>query len=552
MIRELFLPVQIKGYYLFGQRIIGLDVGKTHVSATQVYLKGKKISIEKYVEEKLETGTQANYNERAILALQKVLSQLDKYDAVHSALSSAVAIFKEIKLPFVSYDKIKMVVKYEIEPLLPFSLSDAVVDFIITKQNKDESSSQVLVAAVQNQHIENHLQILHSAGIFPDIITIDLFALYGLYKKIPSFRTFSGNVALVDLGTQTTRMAYIQDGQLRFVRTINKGTYNAAKEVADALGLQPPQAMDYISRFGLEKSTNQQYMQSITQTMTQFWQEVQFTLQSFTMQGSTQEATTKIVLLGGGSEIKGLASFVQSMLNTPCELLHITDILHDPSITFQNKTILPSSSIISLSTAIPAQVTEQFNLLQGQALKEKENDFNKQIIVGAFLSLALLGSLFTYTLLQIRKFSNEAIASRNEALKVLTDRPNFKDELKEGLKSIKKEKDLLPEATRIAEDVVKQKEAVWMAFTGPARSTILKYLLELTKRIDKEALGFDIQSLSISEGTMTIKASVKSHDALKILERELKESKLFTSVSSPEETTFSMKITLAKSGEEQS
>ncbi len=550
MIRELFLPVQIKGYYLFGQRIIGLDVGKTHVSATQVYLKGKKISIEKYVEEKLEAGSTTNYNERATIALQKVFTQLDKYDAVHSALSSSVAIFKEIKLPFISYDKIKMVVKYEIEPLLPFSLSDAVVDFIITKQYKDENSSQVLVAAVQNQHIESHLHLLQSAGISPDIITIDLFALYGLYKKIPSFRTFSGNVVLVDLGTQTTRMAYIQDGQLRFVRTINKGTYNTAKDVADALGMQPNEAMDYILRFGVEKSTNQQYLQSITQNMTQFWQEVQFTLQSFTMQGNTQESISKIVLLGGGSEIKGLANFVQAMLNTPCELLHITDILHDPSIAIKNKTSLPSSSIISLSTAIPSQVTEQFNLLQGQALKDKESDVNKQIILGLLLSFVLIGSLFTYTFFQIRKFKNEATASRDEALKALTDRTNFKDELKDGLKAIKKEKDLLPEATRIAEDVVKQKEAVWFAFTGPARSTILKYLLELTKRIDKEALGLDLQNLSISDGIMTMKASVKSHDALKILERELKESKLFTSVTSPEETTFTMKITLAKNGEE--
>lgn len=549
MIRELFLPVHIKGYYLFGQRIIGLDVGKTHVSATQVHLKGKKISIEKYVEEKLEVGTQNNYNERAIHALQKVLTQLDKYDSVHSALSSSVAIFKEIKLPFIGYEKIKMVVKYEIEPLLPFSLSDATVDFIITKQHTDENSSQVLVAAVQNQHIENHVHILQSAGITPDIITIDLFALYGLYKKIPSFRVFAGNVVLVDLGTQTTRLAYIQDGQLRFVRTINKGTYNAAKDVADALALEPNQAMDYITRFGLEKSTHQQYMQTITQSMTQFWQEVQFTLQSFTMQGSN-EAISKIVLLGGGSEIKGLANFVQTMLNTPCELLHITDILHDPSITIANKTLLPSSSIISLSTAIPSEVTENFNLAQGQILKDKERNFNIQVIVGLFLSLALLGALFLYIFLQTRKFKNEAVASRNEALSLLTDRSNFKDELKDGLKGIKKEKDLLPEAVRIAEDVVKQKEAVWFAFTGPARSTILKYLLELTKRIDKDALGLDIQSLSIADGIMTIKASVKSHDALKVLEREIKESKLFTSVNSPEETTFTLKITLAKSGEE--
>jgi type IV pilus assembly protein PilM len=550
MIREIFLPNKIRGYYLFAQRIVGIDIGKAHISATQIYLKGRSILIEKYIEEKLETGNSINYSERATKALQHVVSQLDKFDKVHTALSSSVAIFKEIKLPFLSYDKIKMVVNYEIEPLLPFSINDAVIDFIITKQHPQESTSEILVAAVQNQHIAQHLQIVQNAGISPEIITIDLFALYGFYKRIPAYEQLS-NTVLVDLGPQVTRIAYIQDGQLRFIRSINKGVLHLAKIVGDNLDMQANEAMEHIIRFGLATSSSPRFVQAIHNALTSFWQEIQFTLQSFTAQTEPPQQISKILLLGSGAEIKGISEFVSSLLHTPSQLMHATDILQDPAITIKNKTSLPSTSIISLSTAILAPVVENFNLRQGEFSLQRTQLLDKQLIVATSLLLILLSILSFHSFFQIRKLRKEARASITEALNALKNRPHFTLPLQDGLKGVK-EKDLLKRAIEICEDEVKKQEAMWFAFAGPARSTFLKYLLELTSKIDKTSLGFVIESLTISEGVMKIKAHVKDHEALKILVKELKESKLFTFVSSPEETNFEMKIILAKNNQEQS
>lgn len=549
MIRQLFLPDKIKGYYLFAKRIVGIDIGKTHISATQIYVRGKSTIIEKYVEEKIENGTGDSYNERAIAALKIVLAQLDKYDTIYTALSSSVAIFKELKLPFLTYDKIKMVVNYEIEPLLPFPISDAVVDFIVTKQNVAEGSSEILVAAVQNQHLIAHLAICEGAGISPEIITIDLFALYGLYKKIPSYASWQGNTVLIDLGLQATRMAFIQDGQLRFIRTVNKGTLHATKTIGQALDMQQNEIMENMMRFGLENSNNQRYMQAATQTFNDFWSEIQFTLQSFTAQTASQQPLNKIILLGGGAEIKGIPEFVTSLLGIPCELMHITDILQDPSISIKNHLALPSSSIISVSTAIQSPLTENFNLRQGVFATSKEGLLEKQLITAALFALILMGSLGVHSFLQVRKFRNDAYSYQHEALELLKARAHFAQPLQEGLKNIKEDKQLA-EAVAIADDTVKKQEQMWGAFTGSARATILKYLLELTNRIDKDSLGFTIESLAIAEGSMTLKASVKNHEALRILEKELKQSKLFAAISSPEETTFTMKITLTKNGEE--
>ena len=62
-----------------------------------------------------------------------------------------MVIFKDLTLQLSDPDKIRMVLDYEIEPMLPFSIHDATIDFIVTKTQKDPQQTTVLVAAIRNQ-----------------------------------------------------------------------------------------------------------------------------------------------------------------------------------------------------------------------------------------------------------------------------------------------------------------------------------------------------------------------------------------------------------------
>jgi Tfp pilus assembly PilM family ATPase len=141
MIKNIFIPEKIGDRYLFSKRIIGFDIGKTHINATQLYLNGTHVTLEKFIEIPLELGTVTNYPERVGNAIKLVMLQVDRYDEIRTSLSSSLVVFKEIKLPFVGHDKIALVIDFEIEPLLPFAINDALVDFIITKELDEEKSS---------------------------------------------------------------------------------------------------------------------------------------------------------------------------------------------------------------------------------------------------------------------------------------------------------------------------------------------------------------------------------------------------------------------------
>jgi type IV pilus assembly protein PilM len=536
MIRNIFLPEKVGSYYLFPKRVVGFDIGKTHVNATQLYCKGRQVTIEKCIEVTLEQGNGSSYNERVAAALAAIAPQLDRYDAIHTSLSSSLVVFKELKLPFIGRDKVAMVADFEVEPLLPFALADAVIDCIVTKENKAEKTSEVLVAATQKIHVDEHLQLFHEAGLSAQIITVDLFALYGTYLQIPSYAQLEGGVALIDIGSHTTNIGYIHNGQLRLIRSLSKGVGTIAKSMSEELDISASEALESIMRYGLERYDDPKYTKTINTALTNFWHDIAFTLNTFTALDQ-QTPLTRIILLGGGADLKGLPTFVTTQVTTPCELMRINELLHAGTVSIVGKNSIPFRNILSLSTVLPSPMMQNFNLQPKELAKASDTALlNKQLICAALVALLLFISFGAFSFLQLRTLNNSIYEYQQEAVdalvhqfpKALTDVGTLEDAVEQAALQVKKEEDL------------------WFSFANPMRPSFLTHLLELTSKIDKKDLEFTLDKLTITEPTITLTAHVRDHAALALLEKELRQSKLFAHVEGQQNPDFTMKIKLAK------
>lgn len=538
MIKNIFIPEHIGDYYIFAKRILSFDINKTQVHATQVHLHGNKIRIEKFIEEKIEPGNPTTYEERTTNAIKRVVAQADSYDAVYAALNSSVVVFKEIRLPFLEYEKIKLVINFEIEPLLPFPLATAVIDFIITNQNLEEKTSDVLVAAVQHEQLAQYVNIFTQASIEPECITVDLFALYGLYKRIPEYQHETGDVVLIDFDVHSTRIAYINSGQLKFIRALPKGLATIAKLVGDQLQIPSTEAMENIMRFGLEHQADPNYTNVMTKIMTSFWSEIDFTIRSFAAQVG-QESMPRLLLLGRGSEIKDLCHFVATLINKSCSLFTVVSLLHNHQVSLAQGTHIPRSHIICLSAAFPSTVTKQFNLRRQEFEPPDHGMFTKQVIIGSsllgFICIAVLASTFWRLHVLKRTLSN----SQQQVVKAL--KTQFQNKITGNLP-----KDVVANAKRQLE---KDDQAI--AFMDPTRPTVLACLLELTNKVslDKSAMGLVIESITIEGSTMNIKGKVKGFNELKLFDKDLRQSKMFE-YDRLTDTNFDLNIRIKQSSEE--
>ena len=419
--------------------------------------------------------------------------------------------------------------------MLPFPISNAVVDFIITKQNIEEKSSNLLVAAVLKEQLAQYLSLFGQAGIDPQVVTVDLFALYGLYRSIPEYMHEPGDVALIDFGVHSTRIAFINNGQLKFIRTLPKGLINIAKSISDDLKIQPAEAMEQIMRFGLESQEDSAYNAVMTKVLTTFWSEIDFTVRSFATQVG-QESMTKLLLLGRGSEIKDICHFITVLVNKSCSLFSVISLLQDSKIIVQGGNHIPRSHIICLSSVFPSKITNRFNLLRGDFTPADKGLFKKQAIVAGTLLALILGALLFSTFWRLHSLKAEYRDSNAQAVKALKDR--FKGLSGSQLKGV---------VVEARKQLNKEEQVV--SFMDPLRPSMLGYLLELTTKINKQDTGLIMESVTIVNDTMRLKAKVRDYEALKILEKNLHDSKMFK--FNPVETLeFDLEIDLASQTEE--
>jgi len=501
MIKNVLVPEKIGSHYLFAKRVVGFHIDGPTVHATQLYLKGAAVTIEQTFTEQLSAQQEFEYDEQVSQAIQNILQKVGKYDAVYTAMSGAQVIFKTLKLPFATYEKIKMVVNYEVEPLLPFALDDAVIDFIITKQDTQEGSSEVIVAAVQKFVIAEQISFFEQIGVHPQKVSVDLFELYNLYQHIPEYAQQKGEVALLDIGYTATRVAFIQDGSLTAVRVLPQGVKQ----------LEQGEPQD-----GFEK----------------FWSKVQFTLNSFA--GQQELKISKFIFSGKGAKIAGLLEFFADASSAHCELFQTKHLFSDGSVKIKPQAVLSIENLTSLGLVLPSTITGYFNLLPEHMSVDREVSLlTKQLVFAGIFFVLLLGGLLAHNILQGRKLRRELAESKEDVVMVLKEKFRLSGE-----------SDDFDTVLEDAEGIVKKDEATWAPFTD--KSQFLQYLLELMYTLDTENLGLEIERLTISNGDMTLQARVKGFPELAKFENELRRSKLFKYTGSAQNPDFTMKIPLAK------
>jgi type IV pilus assembly protein PilM len=534
---NLFIPEKIGRYQIFPKRVVGFDIGKTHVNATKLYISGKTTIIKECLHEKIELSGSNNYHERVIRAIESIRQKIGKFDEVRTAIASNQIIFKELTLPFISRDKIQMVLNFEIEGLLPFPLDKAALDFIITKKNSAQNSSEILVAATQKSTVENHIALFQAAGIEPSIVTVDLFALYNLYNHIPEYRALEGGVVLLDLGFQSTRIGFILDGQLKRARTISIGISQLTKIVAQKLDIPAQEALEKIINYGTDNNKEVEYANTIKSSMDEYWSQVQFTLASFAKQLNLSGNIHKIFMIGGGSEINDLPGYVSTMLNIPCEPFNVGEIATNKMINLDRQMTIPHYSGISLGTALDAPSDQSFNLLETFLQPSKILFLNQQLITTGILIIALFTSIFGYSFWQYRQLQSEVRESQEELIELVSQELAIKD----------------PESLTDAESIIeaanaklKKEEKMWYAFSAQTRRSFLEYLKALSTTIDRASIGLELKKLSMDESTISMDGSVRGFEELAIFEDELNQLKQFSLISVPQKPEFNITMKIKK------
>lgn len=225
--------------------IIGLDIGSKFIKALQL----------------TETNGQFKVTEFGILEIPPQYSLGDAINELIagrrwrtkrtcSSVSGRFVFVRYINMPVMTDQELANAAKYELGKYIPVEVDEVLHDSQkleeMAAQEGQEPEMRVLLVAAKKTFIEEHIELLRSANLVPQIIDVDSFALGNAYELTgivnPQSIRPGKLVALADIGAAKTNINVMSDTLSFFTREFYKGGDDITDAISKKLGIEPKEA----------------------------------------------------------------------------------------------------------------------------------------------------------------------------------------------------------------------------------------------------------------------------------------------------------------------
>jgi Tfp pilus assembly PilM family ATPase len=485
-------------------KILGLDIGEDAIKAVLVMrsFRGEYRAIDAAIVPIEETGGVSG-------ALQELFkNQNFRGCPCATALSVQDLSFRNLVLPFRDEKKIRQVLTFEVEPMLPFAFDDAILDFIIIHQG---APSDLLVAIAPKTIVQQ--RTAHLSGYVKRIshMNIEGAAVAAiLLAQNPS----AGCVLLLDIGAEHSAGLLIEDGRICQVRPFAFGGNLVTRTIAQTLKIGADEAEQ-------RKRENRPgpAEEAIAALCDKFFIEVDHTIEFMRLQGRLQHDPERIYFTGGGAlyaPFRDALSRHFRALVEPVDLLAGHAVPVDPAIGSRwNPPIM--NQALALATA---------GHKRGLGFNIKIQDSKVRVAVAQYKG-TLHRAAAALLLIVI-------LAGTDACLDYRYNRQRL-NALKAEISTLFKT--LSPEATRIVDPVSQLKGKIMEARKATIGidenrpgATVLALLKDISSLAPPET-ELTLHAFTFESDTVLLKGQVKNFDAVDTLKNEFMKSKFFQAVT---------------------
>ncbi|MFH1741583.1 MAG: pilus assembly protein PilM [bacterium] len=165
------------------------------------------------------------------------------------AIPRASTIIRYLKLPSSRRNELKEMVLLDAERHIPFSITEAEIDFEIIEKLGEHESAIMMVSAPRSE-IDPLLDICREAGVIPEAVDVDILGACHAYRQSGDQEETK---AVIDFGRESTCLGIISHGQILFTRSLSVGesrllsgfpgaeTWGDLRTRLAAIGALPPQ-----------------------------------------------------------------------------------------------------------------------------------------------------------------------------------------------------------------------------------------------------------------------------------------------------------------------
>ncbi|MDQ5969403.1 MAG: type pilus assembly protein PilM [Patescibacteria group bacterium] len=317
-----------------GQSVLGIDIGSSSIKIVQLSRKNGHAVLETYGELALGPYAGKSVGEATSLPPEKVVEAIldmlkEKEVNVSTrvcgvAIPFASSLMAVMEMPVQPQKQLEIMVPVEARKYIPVPISEVALDWYIIPKDKNPDTEQVPEpdAKLKTQNLEVLIVALHNDTLvkYKDIVTkTQLDASFFEIEIFSTMRSILDQeitpVLIVDMGATSTKLYIVERGILRSSHSVNRGSQSITDELSKSLGISVVDA-EYLKREkGLIGEVNGvKVKEVVTLTLNYIFSESNRVILAY--QKKYNKNVSKVVLVGGGSALKGVVDVAKESFQT--------------------------------------------------------------------------------------------------------------------------------------------------------------------------------------------------------------------------------------------
>lgn len=369
------------------RRLIGLDIGNYSVKALGIDFNGTGRKIECLAMSEADREARQKGRDPEVLTelIKNCLAEGSIVDKDVVIMVSGPQVFiRRITMPPMPKEELDEVIPFEVQKYVSIPIDKMAMDYMIVGEKEEDGVNKldVILVAAPKELVEQEMSIARAAGLKPVAVSV---------APIVQWKTFSlGNSkqrdkvsAMVDIGYERTVISFFNKGVLEFTRSINLGGNDVTKSLisapiseggkelrtllyddADALKREhgfPSQREAGTTKEGISFAHLSMLMRPVLEKLLS---EIKASFDFYTTEFHVSHVE-KVIISGGGSELKGLREFLANELGIEVESANpIQDAEYADGVS--EEIAKASAPVLVTACGLAAWNKEEFNLLSGK------------------------------------------------------------------------------------------------------------------------------------------------------------------------------------------
>lgn len=236
---------------------------------------------------------------------------------VITAVPGPAVMIKKIHLPAADEANLENQVMLEAGSAIPESLDNVTLDYQVLGYNEREEI-EVMLVAVKKDIINSYTSVIRDAGLTPQIVDVDYFALENMFELNYEIDE-SQVIGLVNVGARYCSINILRGGRSSFTGDIPVGGAEFTDVLMRNLGVSAEEA-ELLKAGGTVRSIGREQIEAaLTPAVTFLVEEIHRAL-SFYWRSDAEEPLAAVYLSGGTARTQGLAKSLSDRLETPVEI----------------------------------------------------------------------------------------------------------------------------------------------------------------------------------------------------------------------------------------